>query len=80
MKGHDYIWVFLIFPLTLQEKQEEELLTTLPPPTPSQISAVGSAIDRVVREFGLHNENLDQRLEIKRVMESVFQHKLPGIF
>nr|XP_048303596.1 terminal uridylyltransferase 7 isoform X2 [Myodes glareolus] len=61
----------------LREKQEEELLTTLPPPTPSQISAVGSAIDRVVREFGLHSENLDQRLEIKHVMESVFQHKLP---
>ncbi|XP_050000478.1 terminal uridylyltransferase 7 isoform X2 [Alexandromys fortis] len=61
----------------LREKQEEELLTTLPPPTPSQINAVGSAVDRVVQEFGLHNENLDQRLEIKHVMESVFQHKLP---
>lgn len=61
----------------LREKQEEELLTTLPPPTPSQINAVGSAIDKVVQEFGLHNENLDQRLEIKHVMESVFQHKLP---
>ncbi|XP_076429614.1 terminal uridylyltransferase 7 isoform X8 [Peromyscus maniculatus bairdii] len=61
----------------LKEKQEEELLTTLPPPAPSQISAVGSAIDKVVQEFGLHSENLDQRLEIKHVMESVFQHKLP---
>ncbi|XP_051028780.1 terminal uridylyltransferase 7 [Acomys russatus] len=61
----------------LKEKQEEELLTTLPPPAPSQIHAVGSAIDRVVQEFGLHNENLDQRLEIKHVMESVFQQKLP---
>ncbi|XP_034365624.1 terminal uridylyltransferase 7 isoform X2 [Arvicanthis niloticus] len=61
----------------LKEKQEEELLTTLPPPVPSQIHAVGSAIDRVVQEFGLHSENLDQRLEIKRAMESVFQHKLP---
>ncbi|EGW01115.1 Terminal uridylyltransferase 7 [Cricetulus griseus] len=61
----------------LKEKQEEELLTTLPPPAPSQINAVGNAIDKVVQEFGLHNENLDQRLEIKHVMESVFQHKLP---
>lgn len=55
------------------------MLTTLPPPAPSQIHAVGDAIDRVVQEFGLHRENLDQRLEIKRVMESVFQHKLPGM-
>lgn len=61
----------------LKEKQEEELLTTLPPPAPSQIHAVGNAIDRVVQEFGLHNESLDQRLEIKCAMESVFQHKLP---
>nr|XP_034350566.1 terminal uridylyltransferase 7-like [Arvicanthis niloticus] len=61
----------------LKEKQEEELLTTLPAPAPSQIHAVCSAIDRVVQEFGLHSENLDQRLEIKLVMESVIQNKLP---
>lgn len=61
----------------IKEKQEEELLTTLPPPTPSQINAVGIAIEKVVQEFGLHNENLEQRLEIKRIMENVFQHKLP---
>lgn len=62
----------------LKEKQEEELLTTLPPPAPSQINAVGIAIDKVVQEFGLHNESLDQRLEIKHAMESACQHKLPG--
>ncbi|XP_044942022.1 terminal uridylyltransferase 7 isoform X3 [Mustela putorius furo] len=61
----------------IKEKQEEELLTTLPPPTPSQINAIGIAIDKVVQEFGLHNENLEQRLEIKRIMGNVFQHKLP---
>nr|XP_004672399.1 terminal uridylyltransferase 7 isoform X2 [Jaculus jaculus] len=61
----------------IKEKQEEELLTTLPPPSPSQIIAIGNAIDKVVQEFGLHNENLDQRLEIKHIMENVFQHKLP---
>lgn len=61
----------------IKEKQEEELLTTLPPPPLSQIHAIGNAIDRVVQEFGLRNENLEQRLEIKRIMENVFQHKLP---
>ncbi|XP_054983176.1 terminal uridylyltransferase 7 isoform X2 [Sorex araneus] len=60
----------------MKEKQEEELLTTLPPPALSQIHAIGNAIDRVVQEFGLLNENLEQRLEIKRIMENVFQHKL----
>uniref|UniRef100_A0A8D0Q230 RNA uridylyltransferase n=1 Tax=Sus scrofa TaxID=9823 RepID=A0A8D0Q230_PIG len=42
-----------------------------------KINAIGIAIDKVVQEFGLHNENLEQRLEIKRIMENVFQHKLP---
>lgn len=60
----------------MKEKQEEELLTTLPPPALTQIHAIGSAIDRVVQEFGLRNEDLEQRLEIKRIMENVFQHKL----
>ncbi|XP_004677848.1 PREDICTED: terminal uridylyltransferase 7 isoform X2 [Condylura cristata] len=60
----------------IKEKQEEELLTTLPPPSPCQISAIGVAIDKVVQEFGLHSENLEQRLEIKHMMENVFQHKL----
>ncbi|KAL4826209.1 hypothetical protein H8958_020998 [Nasalis larvatus] len=70
--------LILVLKQTVFEKQEEELLTTLPPPTPSQINAVGIAIDKVVQEFGLHNENLEQRLEIKRIMENVFQHKLPA--
>ncbi|XP_012887228.1 PREDICTED: terminal uridylyltransferase 7 isoform X1 [Dipodomys ordii] len=61
----------------IKEKQEEELLTTLPPPTPSQINSVGIAIEKVVQEFGLHNENLEQRIEIKSTMGRVFHHKLP---
>ncbi|KAM6169423.1 terminal uridylyltransferase 7 [Rhynchocyon petersi] len=62
----------------IKEKQEEELLTTLPPPAASQIDAIGLAIDKVVQECGLHNENLEQRLGIKHIMENVFQNKLPG--
>ncbi|XP_006900927.1 PREDICTED: terminal uridylyltransferase 7-like isoform X1 [Elephantulus edwardii] len=61
----------------VKEKEEEELLTTLPLPTPSQINAVDLAINKVVKEFGLHPENLEQRLGIKHIMENVFRHKLP---
>uniref|UniRef100_A0A8B9S2C8 Terminal uridylyl transferase 7 n=1 Tax=Accipiter nisus TaxID=211598 RepID=A0A8B9S2C8_9AVES len=50
---------------SLKEKQEEELLTALPPPTPSQIQAIGVAIENVVQEFGLNNEDLEERLNIK---------------
>ncbi|NWV80007.1 TUT7 uridylyltransferase, partial [Dasyornis broadbenti] len=62
---------------SLKEKQEEQLLTALPPPTPSQIQAIGVAIENVVQEFGLNNEDLEERLNIKTVMENVLRQKLP---
>nr|XP_006135950.1 terminal uridylyltransferase 7 isoform X2 [Pelodiscus sinensis] len=61
----------------IKEKQEEQLLTTLPPPTPSQIKAIGVAIENVVQEFGLNNEDLEQRLKIKTAMEDLLHQKLP---
>ncbi|XP_064294972.1 terminal uridylyltransferase 7 isoform X3 [Phalacrocorax carbo] len=61
----------------LKEKQEEQLLTALPPPTPSQIQAIGVAIENVVQEFGLSNEDLEERLNIKTVMENLLHQKLP---
>ncbi|XP_074851247.1 terminal uridylyltransferase 7 isoform X2 [Carettochelys insculpta] len=61
----------------MKEKQEEELLTTLPPPTPSQIQAIGVAIENVVEEFGLNNDDLEERLKIKTTMEDVLHQKLP---
>uniref|UniRef100_A0A8C5U7Q0 U1-type domain-containing protein n=1 Tax=Malurus cyaneus samueli TaxID=2593467 RepID=A0A8C5U7Q0_9PASS len=63
----------------LKEKQEEQLLTALPPPTPSQIQAICVAIENVVQEFGLNNEDLEERLNIKTVMENLLRQKLPGI-
>ncbi|NXK09314.1 TUT7 uridylyltransferase, partial [Herpetotheres cachinnans] len=62
---------------SLKEKQEEQLLTTLPPPTPSQIQAIGVAIENVVQEFGLNKEDLEERLSIKTVMENLLHQKLP---
>uniref|UniRef100_A0A674H0D7 Terminal uridylyl transferase 7 n=1 Tax=Taeniopygia guttata TaxID=59729 RepID=A0A674H0D7_TAEGU len=62
---------------SLKEKQEEQRLTALPPPTPSQIQAIGVAIENVVQEFGLNNEDLEERLSIKTMMESLLRQKLP---
>ncbi|XP_054842443.1 terminal uridylyltransferase 7 [Eublepharis macularius] len=61
----------------IKEKQEEQLLTALPPPTPLQIQAVDVAIEKVVQEFGLNNEDVGQRLRIKTTMENVLHQKLP---
>ncbi|KFV78621.1 Terminal uridylyltransferase 7, partial [Struthio camelus australis] len=62
---------------SIKEKQEEQLLTVLPPPTPSQVRAIGVAIENVVQEFGLNNEDLEERLKIKTTMENVLHQKLP---
>ncbi|NWZ97627.1 TUT7 uridylyltransferase, partial [Nesospiza acunhae] len=62
---------------SLKEKQEEQLLTALPPPTPSQIQAIGVAIENIVQEFGLSNEDLEERLNIKTMMENLLRQKLP---
>ncbi|NXI97943.1 TUT7 uridylyltransferase, partial [Psophia crepitans] len=62
---------------SLKEKQEEQMLTALPPPTPSQIQAIGVAIENVVQEFGLNNEDVEERLNVKTVMENLLCQKLP---
>ncbi|NWT80969.1 TUT7 uridylyltransferase, partial [Lanius ludovicianus] len=61
----------------VKEKQEEQLLTALPPPALSQIQAIGVAIENVVQEFGLNNEDLEERLNIKTTMENLLRQKLP---
>ncbi|NXV80522.1 TUT7 uridylyltransferase, partial [Atlantisia rogersi] len=62
---------------SLKEKQEEQMLTALPPPTPSQIQAIGVAIENVVQEFGLNDEDVEERLNIKTMMENLLCPKLP---
>ncbi|XP_061482564.1 terminal uridylyltransferase 7 isoform X2 [Rhineura floridana] len=61
----------------IKEKQEQQLLTALPPPTPLQIQAIGIAIEKVVQEFGLNDEDMEQRLGVKTAMENVLHQKLP---
>ncbi|NXU81411.1 TUT7 uridylyltransferase, partial [Oreotrochilus melanogaster] len=62
---------------SLKEKQEEQLLIALPPPTPAQIKAIDVAIENVVQQFGLNNEDLEERLNIKTRMENLLHQKLP---
>ncbi|XP_042733322.1 terminal uridylyltransferase 7 isoform X1 [Lagopus leucura] len=62
---------------SIKEKQEEQLLNALPPPTPSQIKAIDVAIENVVQEFGLSNADLQERLKIGTIMEDLLHQKLP---
>ncbi|XP_072006955.1 terminal uridylyltransferase 7 isoform X2 [Engystomops pustulosus] len=63
---------------SLKEKREEELLTTLPPPIPPQIQAVGMAVSKVVQERGLSEDDITERLSTVSAMEAVIKDKLPG--
>ncbi|KAJ7335589.1 hypothetical protein JRQ81_013530 [Phrynocephalus forsythii] len=61
----------------IKEKQEQQLLNALPPPTPLQIEAIGVAIEKVVQEHGLSQEDLEQRVGVQTAMENVLHQKLP---
>ncbi|KAM4706980.1 terminal uridylyltransferase 7 [Discoglossus pictus] len=60
------------------EKREEELLTTLPPPSLPQIQAISAAIEKLIEEHGLKEEDLAIRQTTMKAMEKLIQQKLPG--
>ncbi|KAM4053082.1 terminal uridylyltransferase 7 isoform 1-T1 [Anomaloglossus baeobatrachus] len=62
----------------VKDKREEELLTTLPPPTQPQIQAISIAISKVVQVHGLNEEDMAKRLSTVSAMEVVIKEKLPG--
>ncbi|XP_072441972.1 terminal uridylyltransferase 7-like isoform X1 [Chiloscyllium punctatum] len=61
----------------VKEKQEEETLTKIPPPNVSQIRAVDAAINKVVQEYGMTEEDVNERHEITKRMEKHLQILLP---
>ncbi|XP_075067173.1 terminal uridylyltransferase 7 [Mixophyes fleayi] len=64
----------------LKDKREEELLTTLPPPTVPQIQAIDIAIEKIVREHGLDEEDFLKRQSTLSAMETLIKEKLPGCY
>ncbi|XP_069785701.1 terminal uridylyltransferase 7-like isoform X2 [Narcine bancroftii] len=62
----------------LKDIQEEGMLAMLPPPSPSQVGAIGAAINKIVREDGLTEDDVKIRHEITRKMEDVLQYLLQG--
>uniref|UniRef100_H2ZWR3 RNA uridylyltransferase n=1 Tax=Latimeria chalumnae TaxID=7897 RepID=H2ZWR3_LATCH len=61
----------------IKEKQEEELLTTLSPPGPHQVQAISAAIEKVLQENGLGDDDIERRHEVSKTMEKVIHCRIP---
>ncbi|KAM4641161.1 terminal uridylyltransferase 4 isoform 1-T1 [Discoglossus pictus] len=61
----------------IMEKQEENELRSLPPPSPAQVSALEKALTETAREQGISQEDFTLRQEIVHKMETVIKTKLP---
>ncbi|XP_006006033.1 terminal uridylyltransferase 4 isoform X1 [Latimeria chalumnae] len=62
----------------IMEKQEENDLRALPPPSPSQLSALSAAIIKATRTHGISEEDFRVRQKIVLEMETIILQHLPG--
>uniref|UniRef100_A0A3B3C8F9 C2H2-type domain-containing protein n=1 Tax=Oryzias melastigma TaxID=30732 RepID=A0A3B3C8F9_ORYME len=61
----------------VREKQEEAMLTEIPPPGPEQVSAVTSALEAVMQEHGIKDQDVENRRSAVSIMQELLQSVLP---
>uniref|UniRef100_A0A8C6WS40 Terminal uridylyltransferase 4/7 nucleotidyltransferase domain-containing protein n=1 Tax=Neogobius melanostomus TaxID=47308 RepID=A0A8C6WS40_9GOBI len=62
----------------ITEKQEENELRALPPPSAAQISALDRTVTQTALRFGLSDDDFAARQSAVRRMERTVQERLPG--
>lgn len=70
--------IIVIIHNILQEKQEENELRALPPPSPAQITALSFTLMEAAKEQGISDYDFRIRQEIVCSMEKIIQQPLPG--
>lgn len=73
-----FLYTAVAFILILQEKQEENELRALPPPSPAQITALSFTLMEAAKEQGISDNDFKIRQEIVFEMEKIIQQPLPG--
>ncbi|XP_078526720.1 terminal uridylyltransferase 4 isoform X2 [Lissotriton helveticus] len=61
----------------ITEKQEENELRSLPPPSPAQVAALRTALLQAAKEHGISDEDFTIRQEIVSEMEKIIRLHLP---
>ncbi|XP_029573951.1 terminal uridylyltransferase 7 isoform X2 [Salmo trutta] len=62
-----------------KERREEVMLTDLVPPGAEQVAAVGVALEGVVREMGMSDQDVENRRRIVSNMQEVLMSVLPEV-
>ncbi|KAG7459159.1 terminal uridylyltransferase 4 isoform X1 [Solea senegalensis] len=62
----------------IMEKQEENELRALPPPSASQLRAVDAAIVETARQHGISEEDFEERKAVVAKMEEIIKKQLSG--